>query len=69
MAEQYDTGCPVPATEYLHAWPASSTADEQMMQIDKLIQALHGSGPLAAVFIEGTEVSVRALLDELTDTC
>lgn len=36
-----------------------------MMYIDVLIQALHGQGALAPVFIEGTRASIRHLLDEL----
>ena len=69
IADRYDTGCLGPAAAYLHAWPASRTPDEQVMQIDRLIQALHHSGPLGAIFIEGTQESTRALLDELADAC
>ncbi|MDE2886961.1 MAG: hypothetical protein OXR72_02035 [Gemmatimonadota bacterium] len=36
-----------------------------MLKIDSLLQTLHGRGPLAPLFIEGDERSIRALLDEL----
>jgi len=36
-----------------------------MLQVDFLVQALHGRGALAGVFIEGTDQSIRQLLDEL----
>lgn len=36
-----------------------------MIQIDLLLQKLHGQGPLAPLFIEGDEASIRTLLDEL----
>ncbi|MDE3258469.1 MAG: hypothetical protein OYM47_11590 [Gemmatimonadota bacterium] len=36
-----------------------------MLQIDLLLQTLHGRGPLAPLFIEGDERRIRALLDEL----
>ena len=36
-----------------------------MMHIDFLVQALHGQGALAPVFIEGSKDSIRQLLDEL----
>ena len=36
-----------------------------MMAIDLLLQTLHGRGPLAPLFIEGDELSIRSLLDEL----
>ena len=35
------------------------------MKIDFLLQTLHGQGPLAPLFIEGDEDSIRRLLDEL----
>ena len=36
-----------------------------MMQIDSLLQALHGRGALAPLFLDGNEVSIREMLDEL----
>jgi len=62
---RYCTGNPSPAAEFIERWPTSATTQAQMMQIDVLIQALHGQGALAPVFIEGTKESIRQLLDEL----
>lgn len=36
-----------------------------MIKVDSLLQTLHGRGPLAPLFIEGDEHSIRTLLDEL----
>lgn len=66
-ARRYSTGNPGPASGFLKEWPASKLPDQQMMQIDILIQALHGQGALAPVFIEGSKESVRGLLDELAE--
>jgi hypothetical protein len=62
---RYCTGNPSPAAEFLKQWPTSTTTQARMMQIDMLIQALHGQGALAPVFIEGTKESIRRLLDDL----
>jgi len=59
------TGNPRPAEEYAAKWPACRTAGEKVLRIDFLLHALHGRGPLAALFLEGDERAVSALLDEL----
>ena len=64
-ALSYSTGNPNPAAEFLKNWPKSKTTSQRIMHIDVLIQALHGQGALAPVFIEGSKDSIRQLLDEL----
>ena len=64
-AKSLTTGNPQPARDFVRSWPRCSTPEQRMMQIDLLLQTLHGRGPLAPLFIEGNERSVRALLDEL----
>lgn len=59
------TGNPQPARDFAKKWPVCRTPQERMMQIDSLLQTLHGRGPLAPYFIEGDERSIRQLLDEL----
>ena len=59
------TGYPFPAQEFIEKWPGCKSSEEKMLQIDLLIQALHGSGALAPIFIEGNGQSIRQLLDEL----
>lgn len=59
------TGNPTPVYEFLEQWPVCDTTQARMMQVDILVQALHGQGALAPVFIEGTKASIRQLLDEL----
>ena len=44
---------------------AESPPESQMMQIDLLIQAIHGQGAMVGIFIEGDQQSVRQLLDEI----
>ena len=68
IAHRFSTGNPGPAAQYLRTWPSSKSEDERMMYIDELIQELHGQGPLAAVFVEGSKESVRTLLDELAES-
>ena len=68
QALQYSTGNPGAAAEFLRKWPKAKSSDERMMHIDILVQALHGRGALAPVFIEGSEEGVRALLDELAES-
>lgn len=67
-ASHFTTGNPGPAATFLREWPKAKTADGQMMQIDLLIQSLHGQGALAPIFIEGSKESIRSLLDELNET-
>ncbi len=67
-ASHFMTGNPGPAATFLRQWPKTKTADGQLMQIDLLIQSLHGQGALAPIFIEGSKESIRSLLDELNET-
>jgi len=64
-ARRYATGNPSAAAQFVAGWTSSAAPEKQMMHIDMLVQALHGRGALAPVFIEGTAESLRALLDEL----
>ncbi len=57
---------PGPAIAFMHDWKRCTTADERMMQVDMLVQALHGSGALAPLFIDGDSKSIRVLLDQLS---
>lgn len=59
------TGNPQPARDFVGRWPACRTPQARMMLIDFLLQAIHGQGTLAPLFIEGDEKSVLRLLDEL----
>jgi hypothetical protein len=59
------TGNPQPARDFVERWPRCRTPQTRMMQIDFLLQTLHGQGPLAPLFIEGDEKSILRLLDEL----
>ena len=61
------TGNPYPAQNFVERWPRCRTPQARMMQIDFLLQTLHGQGPMAPMFIEGNERSVRHLLDELAE--
>ena len=61
------TGNARPAQAFIEAWPRCKTAAEKMLQVDYLVQALHGRGALAGIFIEGTDRSIRQLLDELAE--
>ena len=64
-ARSLTTGNPQPARDFAESWPKCKTAKARMMQIDSLLQTLHGQGPLAPLFIEGDQRSIRILLDEL----
>lgn len=59
------TGNLVVARQFMDRWDLRGTAEERMMHLDLLVQALHGRGALGPLFIEGDEGSVRRLLDEL----
>ena len=50
---------------YLEKWPKCKSEMEMVSRIDLLVQAIHGRGALGPIFIEGSDRSVRALLDEL----
>ena len=64
-ARSLRTGNPRPAREFADKWPQCRTPQERMMQIDSLLQALHGRGALAPLFLDGNEASIREMLDEL----
>lgn len=64
-AKPLTTGNPQPARDFVRLWPTCRTPEQRMLQIDLLLQTLHGRGPLAPLFIEGDERRIRALLDEL----
>ena len=59
------TGNARPAQSFVEAWPKCRTPEAKMLQIDLLVQAIHGRGELAGVFIEGNRQTIRQLLDEL----
>ena len=65
-ALDHGTDYPGPAIAFMHDWKRCTTADERMMQVDILVQALHGSGALAPLFIDGDSRSIRVLLDQLS---
>ncbi len=58
---------PYPAQDFVNRWSQCRTPQERMMLIDLLLQTLHSQGPLAPMFIEGDEQSIRRLLDELAE--
>lgn len=64
-AKSLTTGHPQAAQDFVRSWPNCRTPERRMMAIDLLLQTLHGRGPLAPLFIEGDEHSIRLLLDEL----
>ncbi len=64
-ASSLRTGNPLPARDFVKQWPKCRTPQTRMMQIDFLLQTLHGRGPLAPLFIEGDEQSICHLLDEI----
>lgn len=59
------TGNPQPARDFIKKWPRCKTLQQQMMQIDFLLQTLHGRGPLAPLFIDSGEQKIRQMLDDL----
>lgn len=59
------TGNPAPVKSFVSAWPTCKTPQEQMVQIDILLHALHGRGALAPIFIRGNTQTTLELLDEL----
>lgn len=63
-ARSLRTGNPQPAREFAEKWPKCRTPQARMMQIDSLLQALHGRGALAPLFIDGNEERIRQMLDE-----
>ncbi len=63
-ARSLRTGNPQPARQFAEGWPRCRTPQARMIQIDTLLQALHGRGALAPLFIDGNEQSIREMLDE-----
>jgi len=59
------SGNPVAFTEFVSKWPKCGSPEEQMIEVDSLLHAVHARGPLGPVLIEGAEAEVMALLDEL----
>ena len=64
-ARSLRTGNPQPAREFVNKWPKCRTPQARMIQIDTLLQALHGRGALAPLFLDGNEERIRQMLDEL----
>ncbi|MCG9127451.1 hypothetical protein JT359_07625 [Candidatus Poribacteria bacterium] len=63
--ETLRTGNPKPARDFVRRWLACRTSQQRMIQIDSLLQTLHGRGPLAPLFIDSGEYKIRQMLDEL----
>ena len=59
------TGNPIPAREFVKKWLKCRTPQQRMIQIDMLLQTLHGRGPLAPLFIDSGEHNIRQMLDDL----
>ena len=59
------TGNPRPAREFVKKWLTCRTPQQRMIQIDILLQTLHGRGPLAPLFIDSGEHKIRQMLDDL----
>ena len=59
------TGNPRPAREFVKKWSRCRTPQQRMIQIDTLLQTLHGRGPLAPLFIDSGEHNIRQMLDDL----
>lgn len=59
------TGNPRPAREFVEKWLRCHTPRQRMIQIDTLLQALHGRGVLAPLFIDSGERNIRQMLDDL----
>ena len=63
-ARSLRTGNPKPARDFVEQWPKCRTPKARMIQIDRLLQALHGRGSLAPLFIVGDARNIREMLDE-----
>ncbi len=63
-ARSLRTGNPGPAREFVKRWHRCRTPQQQMIQIDRLLQTLHGRGPLAPLFIDSGEHRIRQMLDD-----
>ena len=64
-ARSLRTGNPKPAREFVKRWLRCYTPQQRMIQIDTLLQTLHGRGPLAPLFIDSSEHNIRQMLDDL----
>ncbi len=64
-AQTLRTGNPRPAREFVEKWLRCRTPQQRMIQIDMLLQTLHGRGPLAPLFIDSGEHCIRQMLDDL----
>ena len=64
-AHSLRTGNPRPAREFIKRWLRCYTPQQRMIQIDILLQTLHGRGPLAPLFIDSGEHNIRQMLDDL----
>ena len=64
-ARSLRTGNPRPAREFIKRWLRCYSPQQRMIQIDILLQTLHGRGPLAPLFIDSGEHNIRQMLDDL----
>ncbi len=64
-ARSLSTGNPQPARDFVKKWRECRTPPQRMIQIDSLLQTLHGRGPLAPLFIDSGEHTIRQMLDDL----
>ena len=64
-ARSLRTGNPKPAREFVQKWLRCYTPQQRMIEIDTLLQTLHGRGPLAPLFIDSSEHNIRQMLDNL----
>ena len=60
------TGNPKPARYFIEKWKRCRMPQQRMIQIDTLLQTLHGRGPLAPLFIDSGERPTRKMLDDIT---
>ena len=63
-ARSLRTGNPQPARDFVVRWTKCRTPKARMIQIDCLLQALHGRGALAPLFIVGDARNIPRVLDE-----
>ena len=55
------TGCPEPVEDFVAQWPGCKTPQDQLHQIDRLLYALHGRGPMAHLFLEGDPRTIMGI--------
>lgn len=51
--------------DFASKWPGCKTPQQQMIQIDILLHAVHGSGALGPMLIDADRAAVMKLLDDL----